>query len=72
NLVKELNLDLIENACSKKGRKPVIAPISIFQILIYCYSEGIKSTRKIDNSIKKKRLLQNKIFSYFATVLLIN
>ncbi|MFM1544429.1 hypothetical protein ABGF24_08305, partial [Helcococcus ovis] len=42
NLVKELNLDLINNAYSQKGRKPVIDPISMFQILIYCYSEGIK------------------------------
>ncbi|MFM1596630.1 transposase [Helcococcus ovis] len=52
NLVKELNLDLIKNAYSQKGRKPVIDPISMFQILIYCYSEAIKSSREIEKMCK--------------------
>ncbi len=52
NLVKELNLDLIKNAYSQKVRKPVIDPISMFQILIYCYSEGIKSSREIEKMCK--------------------
>lgn len=49
NLVEEMNLDFILSTCSRRGRKPVVDPVSMLKVLMFCYSEGIYSARKIEN-----------------------
>lgn len=41
NLVEEMNLDFILSTCSRRGRKPVVDPVSILKVLMFCYSEAI-------------------------------
>lgn len=48
-LVEEMNLEPILSTYPRLGRKPVIDPISMLKIIIYCYSEGIVSVRNIED-----------------------
>lgn len=52
NLVERMNLNKLKNSYSRVGRKPAIDPIIMLQVLIYCYSEGIYSSRKIEKACK--------------------
>lgn len=48
-IVEEMNLDSILSTYSVKGRKPAVDPIILLKILLFCYSEGIYSCRKIED-----------------------
>lgn len=52
NLVERMNLKSLVKMYSNVGRKPVVNPITMLQILIFCYSEGIYSSRAIEKSCK--------------------
>lgn len=47
-----MDLNKLINMYSGFGRKPAINPITMLEILIYCYSEGIYSSRKIEKACK--------------------
>jgi transposase len=49
NIVEEMNLSSILSTYSVKGRKPVVDPVTMLKILLFCYSEGIYSCRKIED-----------------------
>lgn len=48
NIAEEMNLDSILGTYAILGRKPVVDPATMLKILIFCYSEGIYSCRKIE------------------------
>ena len=48
NIVEEMKLDSVLSTYSVKGRKPVVDPVTLLKILLFCYSEGIYSCRKIE------------------------
>lgn len=48
-IVEEMNLDSILSTYSVKGRKPAVDPIIFLKVLLFCYSEGIYSSRKIQD-----------------------
>ena len=47
NIVEEMNLESILSTC-RRGRKPVVDSVTMLKILLFCYSEGIFSARKIE------------------------
>lgn len=49
NIVEEMNLSSVLSTYSVKGRKPVVDPVTMLKILLFCYSEGIYSCRKIED-----------------------
>ena len=49
NIVEEMNLDYVLSTYSDKGRKPIVDPVTMLKILLFCYSEGIYSCRKIED-----------------------
>lgn len=49
NIIEEMNLSSILRTYSVKGRKPVVDPVTMLKILLFCYSEGIYSCRKIED-----------------------
>lgn len=49
NIVEEMNLNSILSTYSTKGRKPAVDPVILLKILLFCYSEGIYSCRKIED-----------------------
>lgn len=48
-IVEEMNIDSILSTYSTLGRKPAVDPIILLKILLFCYSEGIYSCRKIED-----------------------
>lgn len=46
NLVERMNLKELVKLYSNVGRKPAVDLITMLQILIFCYSEGIYSSKK--------------------------
>jgi len=52
NIVERMNLSTVLSAYSSKGRKPVLDPITFLKVLLFCYSEGIFRSRKIENFCK--------------------
>lgn len=48
NIVEEMNLEPILST-HHRGRKPVVDPVSMLKILLFCYSEGIYSVRGIED-----------------------
>lgn len=52
DLVERMNLEKVVDLYSNIGRKPAIDPIILLQVLIFCYSEGIKSSRGIEDACK--------------------
>jgi len=49
NIIEEMNLSSILSTYSVKGRKPVVDPVTMLKVLLFCYSEGIYSCRKIED-----------------------
>lgn len=47
NLVERMDLKELKNLYSKFGRKPAVDPLTMLEVLIFCYSEGMYSSRKI-------------------------
>lgn len=49
NVVEKMNLEPILSTCSRRGRKPVVDPVTMLKILLFCYSEGIFTARSIED-----------------------
>ena len=52
NIVEEMNLSFMLSTYPKMGRKPAVDPAILLKILIFCYSEGIYTSRKIEDFCK--------------------
>ncbi len=52
NIVERMNLSSVLSTYSSRGRKPVLNPITFLKIILFCYSEGIFSSRKIEDFCK--------------------
>ena len=52
NIVERMNLESLLSTYSHKGRKPVLDPVTFLKVLLFCFSEGIFETRKIENFCK--------------------
>ena len=52
NLVERMDLKQLFDLYPNVGRKPAIDPITMLEVLIFCYSEGILSSRKIESACK--------------------
>lgn len=52
NLIEEMNISSLLSTYSKIGRKPAVDPVNLLKILLFCYSEGITTSRKIEEFCK--------------------
>ncbi|EHL15665.1 hypothetical protein HMPREF9628_02286 [Peptoanaerobacter stomatis] len=52
NIVERMNIQEIFKNDNNKGRKPSVNPITMLKVIIFCYSEGIYSTRAIEKMCK--------------------
>ena len=52
NIIERMDLINLKKVYSSLGRKPKVNPITMLQIIIFCYSEGIFSSRNIEKSCK--------------------
>lgn len=48
NLIEEMNLNKLKSTYSGKGRSPVVNPVTMLKVLLFCYSEGVFSCRDIE------------------------
>lgn len=51
-LTERMNLKFLNSLYSHLGRKPIVDPLTMLQIIIFCYSEGVTSCRKIAKMCK--------------------
>lgn len=51
-IIEEMNLSSLLSTYSKKGKKPSVDPVNLLKAIIFCYSEGITSSRKIESFCK--------------------
>ena len=52
NMIERINLTELRKVYSSFGIKPTVNPVTMLQIIIFCYSEGIFSSREIEKSCK--------------------
>jgi len=52
NIIERMDLSELKKVYSSFGRKPTVNPVTMLQIIIFCYSEGIFSSRNIEKSCK--------------------
>ena len=52
NIIERMDLSELKKVYSSLGRKPTVNPVTMLQIIIFCYSEGIFSSRNIEKSCK--------------------
>ncbi|SMB88141.1 Transposase domain [Peptoniphilus asaccharolyticus DSM 20463] len=52
NIIERLNLTELKKVYSSFRRKPTVNPLTMLEIIIYCYSEGIFTSREIEKSCK--------------------
>ena len=52
NIIERIDLTELRKVYSSFGRKPTVNPVTMLQIIIFCYSEGIFSSREIEKSCK--------------------
>lgn len=52
NLIERMNLKQFVNVYANKGRSFAVDPLTMFQILLFCYSEGTYSARNIEKMCK--------------------
>ncbi|WP_010242531.1 transposase, partial [Peptoniphilus rhinitidis] len=52
NIIERMNLSKLKKVYSSFGRKPTVNPVTMLQIIIFCYSEGIFSSRGIEKACK--------------------
>lgn len=52
NIIERMDLSELKKVYSHFGRKSKVNPVTMLEILIFCYSEGIFSSRKIEKSCK--------------------
>ena len=50
NIIERIDLTELRKVYSSFGRKTTVNPVTILQIIIFCYSEGIFSSREIEKS----------------------
>ncbi|WP_261794324.1 transposase [Peptoniphilus grossensis] len=50
--MERLNLTELRKVYSSFGRKAAVNPVTMLEIIIYCYSEGIFTSREIEKSCK--------------------
>ena len=53
NIVEEMDFSTVYSAYSDKGRKPVVSPITMFEIIVYAYMNRIFSSRDIEKSCRR-------------------
>lgn len=53
NIVREMDFSKVYSAYSEKGRKPAISPITMFEIIVYAYTNGIFSSRDIEKACRR-------------------
>lgn len=72
DLVERMDLTKLIKSYSNLGRKPAVDPITMLQVLIYCYSEGKFSSREIEKfckfDLRAKYLLNGKKAPDHATI----
>lgn len=72
DLVERIDLTKLIKSYSNLGRKPAVDPITMLQVLIYCYSEGKFSSREIEKlckfDLRAKYLLNGKKAPDHATI----
>ena len=52
NIIERMNLSELKKVYSSFGRKSNVNPVTMLEIIIFCYSEGIFSSREIEKSCK--------------------
>lgn len=52
NIVERMNLEPLFSTYSHRGRKPILDPVTFLKVLLFCFSEGIFETRKIEDFCK--------------------
>ena len=52
NIIERIDLIELKKVYSSFGRKPTVNPVTMLQIIIFCYLEGIFSSREIEKSCK--------------------
>ena len=52
NIIERIELTELNKVYSSFGRKPTVNPVTMLEIIIFCYSEGIFSSREIEKSCK--------------------
>ena len=52
NIIERIDLAELKKVYSSFGRKPTVNPVTMLEIIIFCYSEGIFSSREIEKSCK--------------------
>ncbi|WP_073997465.1 IS1182 family transposase [Anaerococcus urinomassiliensis] len=52
NIIERIDLTELKKVYSSFGRKPTVNPVTMLQIIIFCYSEGIFTSREIEKSCK--------------------
>ncbi|MFP5528739.1 transposase, partial [Peptococcus simiae] len=51
-LVERMDLTALIGSYKKRGRRPACNPVTMLQIIIFCYSEGLFSCRAIEKACK--------------------
>ena len=52
NIIERMDLTELKQVYSHIGRKPAVNPITMLEIIIFCYSEGIFSSRDIEKACR--------------------
>ena len=52
NIIERIDLTELNKVYSSFGRKPTVNQVTMLEIIIFCYSEGIFSSREIEKSCK--------------------
>ena len=72
DLVERMDLSQLFNLYSKFGRKPVVDPVTMLKVLIFCYSIKIFSSRDIEEAcnfdVRVKYLLEGQKAPDHATI----
>lgn len=53
HILEELDYHSLYQAYSREGRNPAVEPSLMFKILVYAYSQGIYSSRKIEQACRR-------------------
>lgn len=53
NIVEEMDFSKVYSAYSDRGRKPIVSPITMFEIIVYAYMNRIFSSRDIERACRR-------------------
>ena len=56
HMLEELDYHSLYQAYSHEGRNPAVEPSLMFKILVYAYSQGIYSNRKIEQACRRENM----------------